>query len=590
LEQKTKYRRVAPLIIGGLLLINTLLIITTGGIPSVLAHTMYIPVLLTAFYFGAFPALVVALLGGILVGPFMGVEMFNLEGEPIMNSLYRTLYFVGIGGFAGILFSFLQRWLNQVHIQNEELDATLMSIGDGVVITDEKGIIENINPTAADLLGLEPAAIIGRLFATMFQMRNHKTERKTPDPVSAVLENGQRFELERHTVLTNHRGETFHIEDSASPIRNSAGEIIGVVLVIRDVSEQRNREQRILHISYHDYLTGIPNRRFFQEQLDAIDHPDTLPMGLVMMDLNALKLINDAYGHELGNEALKHVGRALETVKREEEVIARIGGDEFAMIIPKAVETRIQSIKEALDGLIEKTPVGGITYSVAFGYAIKESATTDIRMILKAAEDNMYKNKVLFSKNTRYNAILSILNTLTDKFEEEKRHSERVAYFCKLLGRKMNLREDEVKELEFAGRLHDIGKITVPDAILKKPGRLTEDEWAFMTRHTVNGYQILRTTDQFSKLAEYAMSHHERMDGHGYPNQLSGEDIPLFARIICVVDAFEAMTSNRPYRAALSEMAAIAELKRHAGSQFDPDIVHLFVEEVYPEIDTASSA
>ncbi|MFP4078567.1 MAG: HD domain-containing phosphohydrolase, partial [Candidatus Izemoplasmataceae bacterium] len=502
----------------------------------------------------------------------------------IMDSLYRTFYFAAIGAMTGFLFTLLQKRLNQVHLHNEELDATLMSIGDGVVITDEKGTIKRINPRALKLLGLEEEAALNQPFASIFTMMNHKTKAPTKDPIEAVLKTRERTEMEQNTVLKNHEGKELFIEDSSSPIHGKDGTLIGAVLVFRDISERKDREQRILHISYHDYLTGIPNRRYFQETLGNMNTPEHYPLAIAMMDLNALKVINDAYGHEQGNVALKGVAKALKFAKRKEDFIARIGGDEFAMVLPNADETIVSNIKGRLDKFINGIAIGGVKPTLAFGYAFKHDGRSRIREIIKEAEDRMYKNKVLSAQSTRNNAILSILNTLTDKYQEERLHSRRVGHYCKLIGEKMDLRSDEVSELEFAGQLHDIGKITVPDKILKKPGPLNKSEWQAMTRHTVNGYQILRAADQFSKLAEYAMSHHERIDGKGYPNQLKGEAIPLFARIISVADAFEAMISPRPYKDAVREEEALEELRRHAGTQFDPEIVECFIDEVYPEI------
>jgi HD-GYP domain-containing protein (c-di-GMP phosphodiesterase class II) len=149
-----------------------------------------------------------------------------------------------------------------------------------------------------------------------------------------------------------------------------------------------------------------------------------------------------------------------------------------------------------------------------------------------------------------------------------------------MMGDKLNLTKNEILELEFAGLIHDIGKITIPDSILKKPGKLTEDEWTIMKTHTTHGYQILRSADKYSKLADYALTHHERWDGKGYPKGIKEEEIPLFSRIICICDAFEAMTSDRPYRKALPVESAIEELIRCSGSQFDPYLVNLFVKKV----------
>lgn len=296
--------------------------------------------------------------------------------------------------------------------------------------------------------------------------------------------------------------------------------------------------------------------------------------------MNGLKLINDAYGHNVGNEALKAIADTLNEVKDNDDFVARLGGDEFAMIClntnTKMMEKRLKTIEKHISNIHIKD----IQLSLAVGYDIKKENNESIRNIFITAENNMYKNKVLTGKSDRNDAIQSILQTLQAKYEEERIHAQWVSDYCRQIGEALNLRADEIKELQLAGLYHDIGKISIPDAILNKPGKLTKDEWETMKTHTLNGYQILRAADHYSNIAEYAMSHHERIDGKGYPNGIKGDDIPLFSRIIAVVDAYEAMTSDRPYRKALLKTDAIKELKRHAGTQFDKDIVEICINEV----------
>jgi putative nucleotidyltransferase with HDIG domain len=177
----------------------------------------------------------------------------------------------------------------------------------------------------------------------------------------------------------------------------------------------------------------------------------------------------------------------------------------------------------------------------------------------------------------------SILKTLTDKYEEERSHSKQVSKYCLEMGKVLGLSEDDQKELELAGLFHDIGKIAIPDDIINKDGLLTSQEYKLMKTHTNAGYQILRAADEYSNLAEYALYHHERYDGMGYPAGLKGEKIPYFARIISIVDSYEAMTSNRRYRLKKSKADAIEELRQNIGTQFDPELTKVFIEKVLKE-------
>lgn len=578
-------KKQATLLIVGLMVLNTFIIIFTGGIPSAFAHTMYIPILIAALFHGPYFAMIAGIFGGVLVGPTMMLVSVDVGTEPLANSAYRTLYFIGLGGVLGLLFQNLLNRINTLHIQAEELSATLMSIGDGVIITDEHATIVNVNDIAAQLIGISENEAIGKTLDSMFTIVNEYSKKPVSNPAKMVIKKRKRVEIASNTILIDCNGNKRHIEDSASPIHDKEGKLIGVVIVFRDVTEQKNREKEILHISYHDYLTDIPNRRYFQKSLDALDNNESYPLGIVLMDLNGLKVVNDAYGHSHGNIVLKRVAKILNEVKTSSDIIARIGGDEFAMLCPNSNEEGIQIRLEKIKELLSLERIGNIEFSLAMGHTFKTATDQKIRDVLREAEDLMYKHKIIAGKSTKNKAIMSILQTLTEKFHEEKIHAERVAKYCRMIGEKMGLRTDEVNELELAGMLHDIGKISIPDAILQKPSKLNKDEMEQMQQHTMSGYQILRAADDYSNLAEYAMSHHERIDGQGYPNGLKGSSIPLFARIISVADAFEAMTSDRCYREALSLNNALNELKENAGTQFDEDVVQCFVSNVIDDVE-----
>jgi len=352
------------------------------------------------------------------------------------------------------------------------------------------------------------------------------------------------------------------------------------ISLVMDVTEQKMKEEEILNLSYQDFLTGIPNRRYLSVAFDDMEKNMLYPIGLMIMDLNGLKLINDAFGHEKGNQALCQVATVLKEVKREQDVIARIGGDEFTMLLPQINHDFMIQMKDKIESLIETKTIENIHFSLAIGLAIKEDNIFSYQETLRKAEEQMYKKKVLEGRSTRNRAILSILNILTDKFLTEKQHSQRVSDYCYQIGLALKLSKDELEELKMAGMLHDIGKVSVPDEILDKPGKLSSEEWLLMKEHTIHGYNILRAADEYSNLALYALTHHEKIDGTGYPKGLKADEIPLFSRIIAIADAYEAMTSDRPYRKSLSKQQAVSEIVFHAGTQFDERLSRIFIDEV----------
>jgi diguanylate cyclase (GGDEF)-like protein/PAS domain S-box-containing protein len=353
-----------------------------------------------------------------------------------------------------------------------------------------------------------------------------------------------------------------------------------IISMVMDVTEQRLKEEAIIYASNHDFLTNLPNRKHFEEKLIELDQDQYYPLLVTMIDFDGLKLINDAYGHNIGDIALQEVSMVLKNSLKETDFLARVGGDEFVILCPNTTSEEFNILYNIIMNSLQQVNVEDMKLSLSIGHDVKKHHAMDINEVLKNAENNMYSSKILHGQSARNETIMTLFETLNEKYEEEKLHSDRVSKYCKQMGEKLNLTIDQIKELEFAGLMHDIGKITIPDKILDKPCSLTDEEWVIMKKHTINGYNILRSADKYSKLAEYALTHHERWDGKGYPNGLRGEEIPLFSRIISIADTFEAMTADRPYRKALDSKVAIAELHRCAGSQFDAKLVEIFVKEI----------
>lgn len=450
---------------------------------------------------------------------------------------------------------------------------TLHSLGDGVISADRNGNVDLMNAVAERLTGWTISEAKGMPFDTVFNIVNEFTRIPCQNPIKLVFESGKTVALSNHTLLIKKNGEEIPIEDSAAPIKDDNGNTTGVVLVFRDFTEKKVKQEEITYLSYHDHLTGLYNRRFFEEELHRLDSDRNLPFTIVMIDVNGLKLTNDAFGHLAGDELLKRVAQVLRNECRSEDIISRIGGDEFVILLPltnrASAESRIRSMYQAF----EEESMDNIVISVSIGSDTKEAPSQNIRDIFMKAEENMYRKKITETQSMRNKTIQIILNTLNKKNAREKIHSENVSKLSVKIGKALNLNYETLKELEMSALMHDIGKIAINDDLLNKSCHLTEAEYDEVKRHSESGYHILKSVDSYSKLADYILAHHERWDGSGYPRELSGEAIPLVSRIICVADAFEAMTSDRPYRKRMSKDAAITELNKCAGKQFDPEIV-----------------
>ncbi len=349
---------------------------------------------------------------------------------------------------------------------------------------------------------------------------------------------------------------------------------------LRNIEDRKKSEEKMRYLSYHDQLTNLYNRRFYEEELMRLDTKRNLPIALIMADVNGLKLTNDAFGHQEGDELLKNIARIFKKVCRSDEIISRIGGDEFVILLPKCDATHARFLIDRLNVAISKAKKINALISVSIGYAVKESVLTKMDVVFKEAEDNMYRQKLAENLSMRSKNIDLIMNSLFEKSNRERLHSDRVADICEKIAINMNINQEGIQQIRIAAVLHDIGKIGISDSILNKNGKLDTIEWEEMKKHSEIGYRILSTVSEFSEIAEYVLRHQERWDGKGYPDNLKGDDIPVQARIIAIADAFDAMTVKRSYRDAMSETEAVAEIKKYAGSQFDPEIARIFVEKV----------
>ena len=378
-------------------------------------------------------------------------------------------------------------------------------------------------------------------------------------------------------IVVNTDGVFIHFSNISLPnITTGSTPIKGYA--IYDVTDKKKYQRRIEQQAYTDFLTGLYNRRFYEEELKRLSTDRNLPLTLVIADVNGLKLTNDAFGHAAGDNLLRKLALVLKEVCRQDDIVARIGGDEFILLLPRTDAAEAERIIHRISQAILRQKKELVILSASFGWATQTAVGMEMQDVFKEAEDNMYRNKLSESDSVRNNTIHLIVRTLNEKNAREEKHSSRVSEICRAIGRAMALNPHEINGLKTMGLLHDIGKIGIDEKVLNKEGELTAEEWREMKRHSEIGFRILGAVTDFSHLARAVLEHHERWDGSGYPKGLKEREICLEARILAVADAYDAMTQGRPYRKEMSPTDAVAELERQAGRQFDPMVVRLFVE------------
>lgn len=444
----------------------------------------------------------------------------------------------------------------------------LNQMKDGIVVIDRNGIMMDCNIIAARILGKKKRQLIGHesesvltgIFARIYE--SHIGEKNAETTEINILGLNRIYEIDDQSVYDHqHR-------------------FLARLIILKDVTAIKEAADRVIYQSTHDALTGLRNRVAFDKELDGWSGVENIPIGLISLDVNGLGYINQRHGQEKGDHCLCRAARIIEMVAPNNALIGRIGGDCFAIAMKNTSEYEIKNVINQLLNEISKDaatlPDGEIYIQMGIGYSMRLFKDESIEVLKKEAIQNMQRKKMLDDSSFR-SGILSILKTtLIERNVEDYNHLNRTQHLVKLLGNELGVPDNMQDDLTLLALLHDIGKLTIPDAILYKPAQLTSEEWEVMRQHPQRGYQIAESNREISYMARSILHHHERWDGTGYPNGLKGEEIPQLSRIISVVDAFDAMTYDRVYQKARSKTEAMEELKRCSGSQFDPQIVQSF--------------
>ncbi len=463
---------------------------------------------------------------------------------------------------------------NGIMLQKNQFEALFKNSTDAILILNHHRQVVDLNERFVQLFGYyhedlrfkEPDAIL-----------TDPSKLEDAKLLTDKLFKGESFELE--TERLNNTGEVREVSMKGVPVL-IGDEVVGAYQIFNDISVRKKSEYELRFLSYHDQLTGLYNRRFFEVEMDRLDTERNLPLTILMCDVNGLKITNDAFGHRMGDRLLVKTADVLRSVCRSEDIIARWGGDEFVVLLPKTDQKTALEVVERIKQASCNEKIDSIMISISIGFSVKHETEELTQEVFKDAENMMYSNKLYEGPSMRGQIVHAILSTLHEKNPREELHSRRVSQLCGALGSAYGFMNTRVEALKTFGLMHDIGKIAIYEHLLNKSGSLSDDEWLEMKRHPEIGYRILSAVNDMSEIADLTLAHHENWDGSGYPKGLQGDQIPLESRMIQLADAYDAMTCDRPYRAALSPETAVSEIIKNSGKQFDPVLSRLFVEEV----------
>ena len=342
--------------------------------------------------------------------------------------------------------------------------------------------------------------------------------------------------------------------------------------------ERKQAEEQVAYISFHDPVTELYNRAFFEEELYRLDTRRNLPLSLLMGDVNGLKLVNDGFGHLMGDLLLRRTGEAIRSVCRQEDVVARWGGDEFVVLLPRTPEDQASAVAARIREAVARIDDLPVQPSIALGVAVKLDPEEEVRTtLLRQAEERMYRNKLTESASARSALLESLKEAFWEREEGQREHGARMREMALHLGAAAGLSGNELEDLALVALLHDIGKAALPPDLFRKPS-LTAEEWEQVRQHPEIGCRIAKASPDLVGLAPLILAHHERWDGSGYPQGLKGEEIPLISRIVALGDAYDIMTHPQGYGAPTrTHREAAQQIAEGAGTQFDPYLARLFL-------------
>ncbi|HHT96760.1 MAG TPA: diguanylate cyclase [Clostridiales bacterium] len=466
--------------------------------------------------------------------------------------------------------------INQILSKEKEfLRIILSSIGDGIIVIDKDGIVRVINDSTLVELEIKDEDIIHKKLIEEFKFFDRNNiELKEINNLNDYIVGKSEIRRECYLEAFDKR---IYIEESIFPIYN-LDDLEGFVYVFRNISDRLKKQKEIEYLNYNDQLTGLYNRRFFEKATYNILKEKRFPLTLIIADINALKLTNDAFGHLMGDKLIKEFSSVLSKHFSDIGLVARIGGDEFAVLITNVDIDIVTEKVETIKNVLLNKKVKNIPVSAAFGVAVHTEKKKSFSTTFNLADERMYENKLFDNDKIKNRILKSIIRYNYELFPEKKVETQRAIHLIKDFSKKLGLSQDVTIKLKKSALLYDIGNKNLSYDYFVEDKVLNNDEVNEIRTHPSIGYHILKNINKYEEIANIILNHHENFDGSGYPRGIKANKIPYESRILALVTDYCAMTSNRTYRKALTKEEAVKQMYDNIGKRYDPELIDEFVE------------